>query len=53
MGHVKAIFNVAVVLRDALFENQTIESFKTSFAPKVNATLKLDALSRILCPELK
>lgn len=53
MGPVVAIFNVAVVLRDALFENQTVDNYKISLAPKVFATLRLDTLSRSLCPHLK
>ncbi|XP_022832191.1 fatty acid synthase-like [Spodoptera litura] len=53
MGPVHAIFNLAVILRDSIFENQTSESFKTSFAPKALATMNLDKLSRKLCPELK
>ncbi|XP_022831800.1 fatty acid synthase-like [Spodoptera litura] len=53
MGPVHAIFNLAVVLKDSIFENQTPESFKTSFAPKGLATMHLDKLSRMLCPDLK
>ncbi|CAH1641071.1 unnamed protein product [Spodoptera littoralis] len=53
MGPVHAIFNLAVVLKDSIFENQTPESFKTSFAPKGLATMHLDKLSRKLCPDLK
>ncbi|CAH1641072.1 unnamed protein product [Spodoptera littoralis] len=53
MGPVHAIFNLAVILRDSIFENQTSEAFKTSFAPKALATMNLDKLSRKLCPELK
>lgn len=53
MGPVISIYNLAVVLKDALVENQTPENFKTSFAPKALATIRLDALSRILCPKLR
>ncbi|XP_077295461.1 fatty acid synthase-like [Arctopsyche grandis] len=52
LGPVKAIFNLAVILKDALFENQTPETFKQSFAPKARATKFLDAESRKLCPRL-
>nr|XP_022920510.1 fatty acid synthase-like [Onthophagus taurus] len=50
---VQGIFNLAVVLEDALFENQTIESFKTSLGPKAYATRFLDEISRKICAELK
>ncbi|XP_059048228.1 fatty acid synthase-like [Achroia grisella] len=53
MGPVEAIFNLAVILKDAIFQNQTAETFKISFAPKALATLHLDKLSTILCPKLK
>ncbi|XP_077295535.1 fatty acid synthase-like [Arctopsyche grandis] len=52
LGLVKAIFNLAVILKDALFENQTPEMFKESFAPKARATKFLDVESRKLCPHL-
>ncbi|XP_046415450.1 fatty acid synthase-like isoform X1 [Neodiprion fabricii] len=53
LGPVHAIFNLAVVLKDALFENQTVESFKEPFVAKARATEQLDKLSRTLCPQLK
>lgn len=53
MGPIISIFNLAVVLKDALIENQTVTNFKISFAPKAMATTRLDALSRILCPHLQ
>nr|XP_023029483.1 fatty acid synthase-like [Leptinotarsa decemlineata] len=53
LGDVKAIFNLAVVLADAIFENQTQESFATSFGPKAVATKYLDEISRELCPNLR
>lgn len=53
MGPVEAIFNLAVILKDSIFQNQTPETFKTSFAPKALATMNLDKLSRKLCPGLK
>lgn len=53
LGHVAAIFNLAVILKDSIFQNQTPETFKTSFAPKALATMHLDKLSRKLCPGLK
>ncbi|XP_046963777.1 fatty acid synthase-like [Vanessa cardui] len=53
MGAVEAIFNLAVILKDSLFENQTPESFRISFAPKALATMNLDKLSQKMCPKLK
>ncbi|CAH1187511.1 unnamed protein product [Phyllotreta striolata] len=53
LGEVHAIFNLAVVLADSLFENQTDATFKTSFGPKAIATMHLDNISRKLCPRLR
>lgn len=53
MGHVDAIFNLAVILKDSIFQNQTPESFKTSFGPKALATMHLDKLSQKYCPGLR
>lgn len=53
MGQVQAIFNLAVILKDSIFQNQTPETFRTSFAPKAIATMHLDKLSKKLCPKLK
>nr|XP_049698956.1 fatty acid synthase [Helicoverpa armigera]XP_049698957.1 fatty acid synthase [Helicoverpa armigera] len=53
MGPVDAIFNLAVVLKDSIFQNQTPETFKTSYGPKALATVHLDKLSRKLCPGLR
>ncbi|XP_044734386.1 fatty acid synthase-like [Chrysoperla carnea] len=52
-GPVDGIYNLAVILRDALFENQSIENFQTSFGGKVLGTKYLDEVSRTLCPELR
>lgn len=48
----KAIFNLAVVLRDAIIENQTIETFIDSFGPKAVAVAHLDRLTRQFYPDL-
>ncbi|XP_023313671.1 fatty acid synthase-like [Trichogramma pretiosum] len=48
-----AIFNLAVVLQDALWDNQTAESFEESFRSKAWATKNLDLLTRKLCPALR
>jgi fatty acid synthase, animal type len=53
MAPVGGIFNLAVALRDKLLENQTVEMFRESLAPKAEATKHLDQLSRVLCPELE
>ncbi|XP_031348358.1 fatty acid synthase-like [Photinus pyralis] len=53
LAPVAAIFNLAVVLRDDLFENQTEENFVNALSPKARATQHLDILSRQLCPRLQ
>lgn len=53
MGPVQAVFNLAVVLKDSIFQNQTPETFKTSFAPKALATMHLDKLTKKMCPGLQ
>lgn len=53
LGPVGGIFNLAVVLRDAIFENQSVDKFVESFGPKATATKHLDELSRKLCPLLR
>ncbi|XP_075725717.1 fatty acid synthase isoform X2 [Rhipicephalus microplus] len=52
MGPVGGIFNLAMVLRDALIENQTAEMYKDVCKPKVMGTECLDKVSRKKCPEL-
>ncbi|KAI1293571.1 Fatty acid synthase [Halotydeus destructor] len=49
---VGGIFNAAVVYKDSLFVDQSLEQFKEVCGPKADATLFLDQLSRQLCPEL-
>ncbi|CAG9771436.1 unnamed protein product [Ceutorhynchus assimilis] len=53
LGPVHAIFNLAVVLNDTIFENQTKQTFKTSFGPKAIATEYLDIITRKMCPQLR
>ncbi|XP_013112283.2 fatty acid synthase [Stomoxys calcitrans] len=50
---VGGIFNLAVILRDAIFENQTKDMFVETFGPKARATKYLDKLSRKRCPKLE
>ncbi|XP_063708978.1 fatty acid synthase-like [Culicoides brevitarsis] len=53
LGPVGGIFNLAVLLRDELFENMDGEKFKESLAVKAYATKYLDEISRKLCPHLE
>lgn len=53
MGSVGGIFNLAVALRDGIFENQDSKMFAESLGPKADATKHLDEISQKLCPELK
>lgn len=49
LGPVGGIFSLAMVLRDAILENQTVENFEVVCAPKVDATINLDEASRKMC----
>ncbi|KAG7203841.1 hypothetical protein KM043_017897 [Ampulex compressa] len=53
MAPVGGIFNVAVVLQDRIFTNQTPDTFAETFIPKAWATDRLDTVSRKLCPKLE
>lgn len=53
LGPVGGIFNFAAVIRDAEFENHTVEDFNQSSAPKALATKFLHELSLKHCPMLK
>ncbi|CAH1398203.1 unnamed protein product [Nezara viridula] len=46
LGPVGGIFNLAAVLRDALFKNQTEADFAAVCRPKIDATINLDIASR-------
>ncbi|XP_023507490.1 fatty acid synthase isoform X2 [Equus przewalskii] len=52
LGPVGGVFNLAMVLRDAMLENQTPELFQDVNKPKYNGTLNLDRVTRETCPEL-
>ncbi|KAL6424537.1 hypothetical protein ACFW04_009934 [Cataglyphis niger] len=52
-GPVDAIFNLAVVLKDGIFKNQSAEAFEESFVSKAWTTKKMDELSRTICPQLR
>ncbi|XP_059474548.1 fatty acid synthase-like [Neocloeon triangulifer] len=53
MGPVAAVFNLAVVLCDALFANQSEESVAVALVPKACTTRLLDKVTRRLCPKLQ
>ncbi|XP_017783102.1 PREDICTED: fatty acid synthase-like [Nicrophorus vespilloides] len=42
----RAIFNLAVVLKDAMFEKQTVQNFDISMSPKATATGHFDKITR-------
>ncbi|XP_039309372.1 fatty acid synthase-like [Solenopsis invicta] len=52
LAPVGGVFNLAAVIRDALFENLEEADFKAVISPKVNITRNLDAISRKFCPSL-
>lgn len=52
IGHVGGVFNLAVQLRDGIFENQDVTKFKECMAPKAVATKYLDEVTRKMCPRL-
>ncbi|CAG9798235.1 unnamed protein product [Chironomus riparius] len=53
LGPVGAIYNLAGVIRDKLFEDIDETAFNETLAPKALATKHLDKISRVLCPNLK
>ena len=53
LAPVDGIYNLAVVLKDGLWENQTPETFEVSFRSKAWSTKNLDEQSRKLCPLLR
>lgn len=52
LGAIGGIFNLSLVLRDSLIENQTVQSLVDCCAPKVEGTRLLDTLSRQLSAPL-
>ncbi|CAH0549735.1 unnamed protein product [Brassicogethes aeneus] len=52
LGQIGGIFNLAVVLRVGIMENQTEYDFKTVCKPKVDGSKQLDAASRAMAPYL-
>lgn len=53
LGPVEGIFNLALKLRDGIFENQTTCKFSECCEVKATSTKHLDEVSRRLCPNLK
>ncbi|XP_055377679.1 fatty acid synthase isoform X2 [Condylostylus longicornis] len=53
LGKIGGVFNLAVRLKDSIFQNQTSENFIESMAPKGLATLYLDEITRKMCPDLE
>lgn len=53
LGPLDGLFNLAAVLKDSLFENQTKETFEISFGPKPVALKYLDEVTRRICPNLR
>lgn len=52
LGPVGGVFNLAMVLRDGMLENQSPELFQDVSKPKYSGTLNLDRVTREACPEL-
>ena len=53
LGPIDGIFNLAVILKDSLWENQTEATFEESFRAKAWSTKQLDELTRKICPQLR
>jgi len=53
LGPVGGVFNLAMVLRDAMINNQTPTTYAECCAPKLLATENLDKITRKQCPELE
>ncbi|XP_070515445.1 fatty acid synthase-like isoform X3 [Cardiocondyla obscurior] len=53
IGPVDAIFNLAVVLKDCIFSNQSPQTFEDSFKSKAWLTKQMDELSRTICQQLR
>lgn len=53
LGTLGGIFHLAMVLKDSILENQTVESFEEACASKVQGTLNLDKITRTSCSDLE
>jgi len=52
-GLLDGIFNLALVMKDGIFKNQSPQTFEDSFVSKAWTTKKMDELSRTICPQLR
>jgi fatty acid synthase len=52
LGTIGGIFHLALVLKDSLYENQTIEGFRQTCESKINTFVNLDKLTRDLYPDI-
>ncbi len=52
LGPVGGVFNLAMVLHDALIENQSFDSFREVCEPKLEGLKNLDEVTRKKCPQL-
>jgi fatty acid synthase len=52
LGPIGGIFHLALVLNDALLENQTIETFQETCESKINTFVNLDKITRNSYPDL-
>ncbi|KAJ8964696.1 hypothetical protein NQ317_001270 [Molorchus minor] len=52
IGPIGGVFNMALVLKDALIENQTKEMYEEVFKCKILSGQNMDAVTRETCPEL-
>jgi fatty acid synthase len=53
LGSIDAIFNLAVVLKDARLGGSNRRDFRLSLAPKARTTTHLDEITREICPHLR
>ncbi|XP_012280372.1 fatty acid synthase [Orussus abietinus] len=53
LGAVDGIFNLALVLRDDLLKNLSVEAFQDLLDVKAGSTKRFDVLSREMCPHLR
>ncbi|CAL4149895.1 unnamed protein product [Meganyctiphanes norvegica] len=52
MGPIGGIFHLAMVLKDSMLENQSVELFNSVNTVKGDGAVALDIVSRRLCPQL-
>lgn len=52
LGPLGGVFHLAMILRDGLYDNQTLESFEAAIKPKADTFCYLDELTRKRCPTI-